>query len=349
VWERRGGKRLRRRSIKKSRRAGVSRRRSASSCSENANRWLSRCSVQTDITEVSHDFRGRTAVSHRVTVTMVTRNLSHRTATGGAELASAVTPPIRTIPHQRRYNAGAATPTLPTFLGTSRHMGVTAAVPDYLAVLSQVPARCPAEQGAGAGCGDQSLVKGWLAGTANGSPSPYWTWAERRAGRRGCHRAKRGEGSGATLTARRPAPRSFRSRGRAPCAALCGRCATCGRVSYAENDAICWDFWDEAAPQSPPYGEESPFLRDPRREGTAACDCLTTPAFLTETTDGKLSVGHLRSAHSGRGPACVCLVRVLLEARERLLGGREQSNEAAAPSPSGPCCSGPNVRQLGRR
>ena len=49
--------------------------------------------------------------------------------------------------------------------------------------------------------------------TANPDPPSHWTWAEHRAGRRGCHRAKRGQGSEATLTAPPPAPPSSKCRG----------------------------------------------------------------------------------------------------------------------------------------
>ena len=50
-----------------------------------------------------------------------------------------------------------------------------------------------------------SGVAAW-AGRQTAAPTPYWTSAEHRAGPPGCHRAKRGEGSGATLTAWPPAP-----------------------------------------------------------------------------------------------------------------------------------------------
>ena len=54
-----------------------------------------------------------------------------------------------------------------------------------------------------------------LPGSGRSQPPPHWTWAEHRAGRRGSHRAKRGTGSEATLTAPPPAPPSSKSRGRA--------------------------------------------------------------------------------------------------------------------------------------
>jgi hypothetical protein len=83
-------------------------------------------------------------------------------------------------------------------IGTPRHLGVTRAVPAGSGRdLAGAGTRCGGARGrAGRPVSRRGLV---VAGTATVAPSPYWTWAEHRAGRRGCHRAKRGEGKRSDL------------------------------------------------------------------------------------------------------------------------------------------------------
>jgi hypothetical protein len=89
-------------------------------------------------------------------------------------------------------------------IGTPLHLGVTpgARAPSLLppsgADLTGLQGPCgaatPRDCVGSRGRAGLSSGAGALPGAANGSPlSPYRTWAEHRAGRPGCHRAKRGQ------------------------------------------------------------------------------------------------------------------------------------------------------------